>query len=110
MVVKPIVIAAAFALIAGPALAQSMTETKTVTTTTIAPAQETEMQEYVVHEHHAIVPPPPGFSITTGAVVPQSVELYNFPAERHWGYEYATIGDQTVLVDPTTRQVVHIMH
>ena len=110
MAVKPIIIAAAFALIAGPALAQSMTETKTVTTTTIAPAQETEMHEYVMHEHRAVVPPPAGFSITTGAVVPQSVELYSFPAERHWGYEYATIGDQTVLVDPTTRQVVHIMH
>ncbi len=48
---KRIVLAAAVALIAGPALAQSMTETKTVTTTTIAPAQETEMQEYVVREH-----------------------------------------------------------
>jgi hypothetical protein len=110
MAVKPIVIAAAFALIAGPALAQSMTETKTVTTTTIAPAPETEMYEYVMHEHPVAVPAPSGFTITTGAVVPQSVELYNFPAERHWGYEYATIGDQTVLVDPATRQVVHIMH
>jgi len=108
--VKPIVIAAAFALIAGPALAQSMTETKTVTTTTIAPADETQMQEYVMHEHRAVVPPPVGFEITTGAVVPQAVELYSFPAERHWGYEYATIGDQTVLVDPATRRVVHILH
>jgi hypothetical protein len=110
MAVKPIVIAAAFSLIALPALAQSMTETKTVTTTTIAPAQETEMREYVVKEHRAMIPPPPGFTISTGAVVPETVELYNFPAERHWGYEYATIGDQTVLVDPATRRVVHIFH
>lgn len=107
---KPIIAAAAFVLIAGPALAQSMTETKTTTTTTIAPAEETLMQEYVVHEHHAMVPAPPGFTVTNGAVVPQAVELYSFPAERHWGYEYATIGDQTVLVDPQTRQVVHILH
>ena len=105
---KPIIAAAAFALIAGPALAQSMTETRTVTTTTIAPAQETEMRDYVVHEHHPVMPPPPGFTVTTGAVVPPSVELYSFPAERHWGYEYTTIGGQTVLVDPHTREVVHI--
>jgi hypothetical protein len=108
--VKPIIAAAAFVLIAGPALAQTMSETKTTTTTTIAPAEETEMNSYVVQEHHAMVPAPPGFTITTGAVVPQSVELYSFPAERHWAYEYATIGDQTVLVDPQTRAVVHILH
>jgi hypothetical protein len=108
--VKPFIAAAAFVLIAGPALAQSMTETKTTTTTTIAPADETQMQEYVVHEHHAMVPAPSGFTVTTGAVVPQAVELYSFPAERHWNYEYATIGNQTVLVDPHTREVVHVLH
>jgi hypothetical protein len=108
--VKPIVIAAALALIAGPALAQTMTETKTTTTTTIEPADETQMQQYVVQEHRAVVPPPSGFTVTTGASVPETVQLYSFPAERHWGYEYVTIGDQTVLVDPATRRVVHILH
>lgn len=107
---KPIIAAAAFALIAGPALAQTMTETKTTTTTTIAPAEETEMHNYIVQEHPVAVAPPPGFTVTTGAVIPQSIELYNFPTERHWGYEYATIGGQTVLVDPHTREVVHIFH
>ncbi len=106
---KPIVAAAAFALLAGPALAQQVTETKTVTTTTIAPAEETEMREYVVREHRPVVPPPAGFTVTTGAIVPQTVELYSFPTERHWGYSYATIGGQTVLVDPGTRRVVHIL-
>lgn len=105
---KSIVLAAAFALIAGPALAQSMTETKTVTTTTIAPAEETEMHEYITHEHPLAIAPPAGFTVTTGAVVPRSVELYSFPAERHWGYEYATIGDRMVLVDPHTREIIHI--
>ena len=106
---KPFVMAAAFALIAVPALAQSVSETKTVTTTTIAPADETQMREYVVREHRAVVPPPAGFTISTGAIVPESVELYNFPAERNWGYEYTTIGDQTVLVDPGTRRIVHVL-
>jgi uncharacterized protein DUF1236 len=108
--VKPIVIAAAFALLAGPALAQSVSETRTTTTTTIAPAEETEMHEYITHEHPVAVAPPAGFAVTTGAVVPPSVELNNFPAERHWGYEYATIGDQTLLVDPHTREVIRIFH
>ena len=107
---KPIIAAAAFALITGPALAQSVTETRTVTTTTIAPAEETEMHDYIVQEHPVAVTPPPGFTVTDGAVVPQSVELYNFPAERHWAYEYATIGGQMVLVDPHTREVIHIFH
>ena len=107
---KPIIAAAAFALIAGPALAQTMTETKTTTTTTIAPAEETEMHNYIVQEHPTAVPPPPGFTVTTGAVIPRSVELYNFPTERHWSYEYATIGGQTVLVDPRTREVIHVFH
>lgn len=107
---KPIVLAAAFALLAGPALAQSVSETKTTTTTTIAPAQETEMQEYITHEHPVAIAPPAGFSVTTGAVVPQAVELNTFPTERHWSYDYATIGDRTVLVDPHTREIIHVFH
>ncbi|HWB47655.1 MAG TPA: DUF1236 domain-containing protein [Stellaceae bacterium] len=107
---KRIVLATALALVAAPAFAQSMTETKTVTTTTIAPAEETEMRQYVVREHRPMVPPPAGFTVTTGAVLPEAIQLYTFPAERHWRYEYATIGDQTVLVDPGTRRVVHILH
>lgn len=110
MAVKPIVIAAAFALLAGPALAQSMTETKTTTTTTIAPAQETEMQEYITHEHPVAIAPPAGFTVSEGAVVPQAVELNTFPTERHWSYDYATIGDRTVLVDPRTRTIIHVFH
>jgi hypothetical protein len=102
--------AASLVLLAGPALAQTMTETKTVTTTTIAPAEETEMHEYITHEHPVVIAPPAGFSVTTGAVVPQSVELNSFPAEHHWNYEYATIGNQTVLVDPHTREVIRVFH
>jgi|SRR5579863_8280872 len=105
---KPFVIAAAFSLIAGTALAQGMSQT--VTTTTISPADETEMQNYIVKEHRAAIVPPSGFVVTDGAVLPGSVQLYTFPAERHWNYEYTTFGDETVLVDPNTRQIVHIIH
>jgi len=107
--VKPIIVAAAFSLVAGAAFAQ-MTEKTTTTTTTISPGDETQMREYIVKEHRASIAPPAGFTVTTGAVLPQSVNLYSFPAEHHWGhYEYTVIGDQPVLVDPGTRRVVEII-
>jgi hypothetical protein len=106
--VKPIVAAAVFSLIAGSAFAQGMTET--TTTTTISPADETQMREYIVKEHRAAIAPPQGFTVTTGAVLPESVSLYSFPADRPWGrYEYTVIGDQRILVDPGTRRVVKII-
>ncbi|HTZ34538.1 MAG TPA: DUF1236 domain-containing protein [Stellaceae bacterium] len=103
---KPFVVAAAFSLLAIPALAQTST---TVTTTTIAPAEESQMHEYIVREHRAPIAPPAGFVVNMGAVLPPSVELYSFPPDRHWTYEYATIGDRTVLVDPDTRRIVRIL-
>jgi len=105
---KPMIMAAAFSLIATPLWAQ--VPATTVTTTTIAPAEESQMREYVIKEHREAVPPPAGFAVTTGAVVPPSVELYAFPAEHHWNYEYATFGDETVLVDPATRRIIHVIH
>lgn len=104
---KPIIAAAVFSLLAAPAFAQ-MPQT-TTTTTTISPADESQMREYVIHEHHPVMTPPSGFEINTGAVVPQGVDLYSFPAEHHWNYQYTTFGDRTVLVDPTTRKIITIM-
>jgi hypothetical protein len=106
--VKPFILAAAFALVAGGALAQGVTET--TTTTTISPADQTEMRAFVIKEHHAAVPPPPGFVVTNGVALPESVDLYSFPPERHWNYEYTTIGNDTVLVEPHTRRIVGILH
>src|ERR1700731_4550700 len=99
--------AAVLSLLAAPALAQ-MTQT-TTTTTTSSPADQGQRREFVIHEHHPAVAPPADFDITTGAVLPQGVELYSFPAERHWNYEYTTFGDRTVLVDPATRKIVTII-
>jgi hypothetical protein len=106
--VKPIIVAAAFTLIAGSAFAQGVTET--TTTTTISPTDETQMREFIVKEHRAPITPPAGFTVTTGAVLPETINLYTFPAENHWGrYEYTVVGDQRVLVDPATRKVVEII-
>ncbi len=106
---KSIVIAAAFSLIAGTALAQGMTQT-TTTTTTISSADESEMHAYIVNEHLPPAEPPSGFVVTNGSVVPPSVNVYHFPPDRHWNYEFATFGDQTVLIDPATHRIVHILH
>jgi hypothetical protein len=114
--VKPIVAAAALSLIAGSAFAQGMSETTTTTTVApgpapvIAPGEITQMHEYIVGEHRAPIATPPGFTVTTGAVLPSSVTLYTFPAERHWGdYQYTVIGDQPVVVDPATRRVIDVI-
>jgi Protein of unknown function (DUF1236) len=108
--VKPIVVAAAFTLLAAPAFAQMQTErTTTTTTTTVSPAEESQMHDSIIHEHRAPIAPPPGFDVNTGAVIPQGVELYSFPAEHHWNYEYVTFGDRTVLVDPVTRRIITVI-
>lgn len=105
---KAIIAATALSLIAGSAFAQGMTQT--TTTTTISPAEETQMHEYIVKEHRASIAPPPGFTVSTGAVLPQSVTVYPFPTQEHWGpYEYTVIGDQPVVVDPSTRKIVEII-
>ena len=110
---KSIVVAAAAMLLAGPALAQSssVTTTTRTETTTISPAQQTEIQRYVVREHHEPVPPPPGFAPAPGAVLPDSVTLYSFPSSAPYSrYSYATIGGETVVVDPANRQIIDVIH
>jgi hypothetical protein len=102
--------AAAIFLVAGPAFAQ-MQET-TTTTTTISPADDAQIREYVTKEHHESFAPPPGFTLSTGAVLPPSVELYAFPPDARWGehYRYTVIGDQPVLVDPSNRHIIEVIH
>ena len=99
---------------AAGAFAQSGTSTvtreTTTTSTTIEPAWRGEMKEYVVKEHHRAVPPPAGFSLSVGAPLPPSVELYPFPATAPYHrYQYSVIGDQTVVVDPTDRRVIEVI-
>ena len=107
---KPIIAAVVAALIAGSAMAQTTTTTTVTKRTTISPADEPMIKEYVVKEHRASVPPPPGFAMAPGAVVPPTVELYPFPSDVSWhNYRYAVIGGETVLVDPATRHIVTVI-
>jgi hypothetical protein len=55
------------------------------------------------------------FSITVGTAVPRSVRYHALPTELvhiypHWrGYEYFLVGDQVVVVNPRTHQIVAVL-
>jgi hypothetical protein len=108
---------AALGLLAAPAIAQTSSTTVTTTTgsastgsITIAPEQQTKIKQYVVKEKRASVAAPSGFTVSAGATVPQSVELYSFGSDVGvTQYRYTVIGDRTVLVDPGTRKVIQVI-
>jgi hypothetical protein len=55
------------------------------------------------------------FSISIGTAVPRSVHFYRVPTQLvtiypHWrGYDYFLVGDQIVVVDPRTHQIVAVL-
>ena len=76
----------------------------------LTPAQVSAIRTYVVKERRPSVAAPSGFAVSTGAVVPQAVELYTFPADVGvTDYRYTVVGGQTVLVEPTTRRVIQVV-
>jgi hypothetical protein len=112
---KMLLTAALLTGFAGAAFAQTGSTTSTTTTTTkettsIEPAWRNEMKEYVVKEHRAPMAPPAGYSVSVGAPLPPSAELYPFPSTAPYGkYRYSVIGKETVVVDPTDRKVIEVI-
>lgn len=105
---KRILVVTAAAMIAEAAFAQTATTT-TTTTTTITPAQETAIKTYVTKEKRASVSAPSGFTVSTGAVLPETVEVHSFPAEVGvTGYRYSVVGGKTVVVG-SDRKIVHVI-
>jgi hypothetical protein len=55
------------------------------------------------------------FSITVGEAVPRTVHLYRFPvsiteyAPQYRGYEYFLVGDDILVVDPSTLRIVAVI-
>lgn len=93
--------ATAIALLAGPAMAQSVV---------IAPEQRTVIRDYVVKEK--IRPHRLQSRVTVGATLPADVELA--PVPETWGpafrsYRYLYTGDDVVLVDPGSRRVIEVI-
>ena len=90
-------------LIAGNAFAQ----------TVLIPADQ-ETQVYTnIYGQRVVTQVTPDFDVTVGAVVPDTVQLYDVPAtvgyEPVRQYRYVTLGDRVVLVEPASRKVVRVM-
>ena len=77
----------------------------------IAPEQETVIREYVVREKVAPMELPADVQVTVGTVLPETIELHAVEApDIDTQYSYIVVDGQTVLVDPGTRKIIHIMN
>ncbi|AMY03711.1 DUF1236 domain-containing protein [Mesorhizobium ciceri] len=72
----------------------------------VQPEQETVVREYIKREPLASVNLL-GVELKLGSSVPDTVKLREVPDVK---YRVAVINDQTVLVDPETRQIVEVLH
>lgn len=89
-----------FALAAGTAYAQ---------TVVIQPEQETVIREYITTQKVAPVEIP-DVEIEVGATLPETVELHAIEApDVDVEYRYVVVDGRTVLVEPDTRKIVHII-
>ena len=76
----------------------------------IAPEQRTKIKQYVTTQK--IAPVTMTDRVTVGATIPQNVELVAVPSD--WGptftnYRYVYTDNNVVLVEPSSRKVVHII-
>lgn len=85
--------------LAGSALAQ--------TTVVIAPEQETLIREYVTTQKVAPAEIT-GVEIAVGATLPETVELHALEVP-DVTYRYVVVDGKTVLVEPETRKIVHVI-
>ena len=77
---------------------------------TFAPEQRTRIKEYVVKER--VAPVTVRERVTVGTRLPADVELRSVPSD--WGpsvskYRYIYSGDQVYFVEPSSREVVHVL-
>jgi hypothetical protein len=89
-------------LLAGAGVASAQT------TVVIQPEQETVIREYVQKNPIASIDLP-GIELNIGSKVPETVELHALDVP-DVQYRYVVVGDRTVLVDPGTREIVHIIN
>jgi hypothetical protein len=77
-------------------------------TVVIQPEQETVIREYVKKQPLASIDLP-GIELNIGTKLPDTVELHaiDVPDVK---YRYVLVGGRTVLVEPSTREIVHILN
>jgi hypothetical protein len=80
----------------------------------LSPSQRVIIQRHVVREPRVVLPP--RYELRVGSPVPPAVELYALPEEVYVDvptmrrYRYFQVNDELVLVDPTTNEIVEIIH
>jgi hypothetical protein len=102
MVMKLYLTSAAAAVVLMGGIGAALAENVVV----VQPEQETVVREYIKREPLASVNLL-GVELKLGSSVPDTVELREVPDVK---YRVAVINDQTVLVDPETRQIVEVLH
>lgn len=94
------VAATGLVLLAGVSIASAQT-------VVIEPEQEVVIREYVQKQPLASIDLP-GVELNIGSTVPEEVELHAVEVP-DTSYEYVVVGNRTLLVEPGTRKVVHII-
>ena len=102
-------------LILGPVMAAALMASsaafaQTGATITIGQPEQTRIKQYVVKEK--VKPAMIKEKLTVGATLPAEVDLVPVPSD--WGpsvsqYRYVYTNDNVVLVEPSSRRVVHII-
>ncbi|MFU0507539.1 DUF1236 domain-containing protein [Pseudaminobacter sp. NGMCC 1.201702] len=89
-------------LLAGTALAASQT-------VIVTPEQETVVREYV-RTNPVVVDRPSNFELVVGAIIPDIFKPGELAENTLEGrYQYVVMDGRTVLIEPETRRVVHIL-
>ena len=76
-------------------------------TVVISPEQEVVVREYVKKKPLASISVP-GIELSIGTALPETVELHTIDAP-DVKYSYVVVDNRTVLVEPETRKIVHII-
>ena len=93
--------------LAALALGSLLTSAAMADTVVIAPEQETVIREYVTT--HEVAPVEvTDVDIAVGSTLPDTVELLAIDVP-DVSYRYVVVGGQTVLVDPDSRKIVHVL-
>ena len=74
----------------------------------IAPEQETVIREYVTTHKVDPVELPADVQVTVGSTLPDTVELHTLDVP-DVKYSYVVVDGKTVLVEPDTRKIVHVI-
>jgi hypothetical protein len=94
---------------------QGAAGTRSNATVNITPEKRTRIHEVIVNERNAPRISSAHFNVSVGAQVPRTVRFAALPPtiveiEPEWrGFEYFMIGDQIVIVDPKTMEVVAVL-